>query len=415
MTRDVTDDLSGMRVAGEADEEARRARATLGWIAEPGDDRIGRAVDDLGAAEVLSLLRRDELPDGYRPRPSYRHRLAAVDTARVERDLERAHAGELRFVCPGDAEWPTQLDALGPKRPLALWLRGASDLRLASLRSVAIVGSRAASDYGTYVASDLGFGLGEQGWTVVSGAAYGIDAATHRGVLAAGGSTVAVLACGVDVSYPRGHESLLARIADEGVIVSELPPGTAPTRQRFLERNRVIAALTRGAVVIEAAVRSGALSTASWARELDRIVMGVPGPITSTMSAGVHRLLQQEHARLVCSVADVVELVGQLGRDLAPQQRGPERLRDTLDHAALAVLEAIPGRTGGDVSAVAAAAGIDVDEALSQLGSLLLLGLVERIEGRWRLSRRARASPTEQPRAGPVQPVDQSSAQQLAI
>jgi DNA processing protein len=415
MTRDVTDELSGMRVAGEADEEARRARATLGWIAEPGDDRIGRAVDDLGAAEVLSLLRRDELPAGYQPRPSYRHRLAAVDTAGVERDLERAHAGELRFVCPGDAEWPTQLDVLGPKRPLALWLRGASDLRLASLRSVAIVGSRAASDYGTYVASDLGFGLGEQGWTVVSGAAYGIDAATHRGVLAAGGSTVAVLACGVDVSYPRGHESLLARIADEGVIVSELPPGTAPTRQRFLERNRVIAALTRGAVVIEAAVRSGALSTASWARELDRIVMGVPGPITSTMSAGVHRLLQQEHARLVCSVADVVELVGQLGRDLAPQQRGPERLRDTLDHAALAVLEAIPGRSGGDVSAVAAAAGIDVDEALSQLGSLLLLGLVERIEGRWRLSRRARASPTEQPRAGPVQPVDQSSAQQLAI
>jgi DNA processing protein len=400
MTRHSTGELTGAMNDGEADEDTRRARATLGWIAEPGDERMGRAVDDLGPVDVLSLLRRDELPDRYRPRPSYRHRLAAVDLARIQRDLERTESNELRFVCPGDSEWPTQLDALGPKRPLALWLRGTSDLRLACLRSVAIVGSRAATDYGTYIAGDLGFGLGERGWTVVSGAAYGIDAATQRGVLAAGGSTVAVLACGVDVSYPRGHEALLARIADEGAIVSELPPGAAPTRQRFLERNRVIAALTRGAVVIEAAVRSGALSTAGWARDLDRIVMGVPGPVTSTMSAGVHHLLQQEHARLVCSAADVVELVGQLGRDLAPQPRGPERVRDTLDRATLAVLEAVPGRTGGDVSVVAAAAGVDVDEALSRLGSLLLLGLVERIEGRWRLSRRTtRASPPEQTRA----------------
>jgi DNA processing protein len=371
-------------------DDVRRARAALGRITEPGDERMGRAVEELGPGVVLSLLRRDHLPDRFRPRPSYRHRLTMLDLAQVEGDLERARSGELRFVCPGDPEWPTQLDALGTKRPLALWLRGGADLRLACLRSVAVVGSRAATDYGSYLAGDLGYGLGERGWTVVSGAAFGIDAATHRGALAAAGTTVAVLACGVDVAYPRGHESLLSHIAVDGVIASELPPGSAPTRQRFLERNRVIAALTRGVVVIEAALRSGALSTAGWARDLDRVVMGVPGPVTSTMSAGVHRLLQQEHGRLVCSSADIVELVGQLGRDLAPQPRGPERLHDTLDVITLAVLEAVPGRTGGDVAAIAAAAGVDVDEALSRLGSLLLLGLVERTQGRWRLTRMAR-------------------------
>jgi DNA processing protein len=377
-----------------SDDDMRRARAALGRIAEPGDDRMGRAVNELGPVDVLSLLRRDELPDRYRPRPSYRYRLTMLDSDLVERDLERARTGELRFVCPGDSEWPTQLDALGPKRPLALWLRGCTDMRLACLRSVAVVGSRAATDYGNYVAGDLGFGLGERGWTVVSGAAFGIDAATHRGVLAAGGATIAVLACGVDVAYPRGHETLLGHIAVDGVVASELPPGSAPTRQRFLQRNRVIAALTRGVVVVEAALRSGAISTAGWARDLDRVVMGVPGPVTSTMSGGVHRLLQQEHARLVSSAADVVELVGQLGRDLAPQPRGPERVHDTLDDTTLAVLEAIPGRAGGDVSTIAASAGVDVDEALARLGSLLLLGLAERVEGRWRLSRNARRPPS---------------------
>ncbi len=339
---------------------------------------------------MLSLLQRDELPERYRPRPSYQRRLEVVDRTQVDRDFQRATTDQLRFVCPGDPDWPTQLDALGPKRPLALWLRGPLDLRLACLRSVALVGSRAATDYGSYLGGDLGFALGERGWTVVSGAAYGIDAASHRGALAAGGATIAVLACGVDVSYPSGHESLLARIADEGLTVSELPPGSTPTRQRFLERNRVIAALTRGVVVIEAAVRSGALSTAGWARELGRVVMGVPGPVTSTLSAGVHRLLQQEHAHLVCSAADVVEHVGALGHDLAPQPRGPEGVRDTLDEVTLAVLEAIPGRAGGEVLRIAGSAGVDADVALASLGSLLLLGLVDRIEGRWRLTRRAR-------------------------
>jgi DNA processing protein len=377
-------------------DDVRLARAALGRIAEPGDERIGRAIDDLGPIEVLSLLRRGALPDRYRPRPSYQHRLALVEMAQVERDLERTRMGKLRFVCPGDSEWPTQLDALGPKRPLALWLLGAVDLRLTCLRSVAIVGSRAASDYGGYVAGDLAFGLGERGWTVVSGAAYGIDAAAHRGVLAASGTTIAILACGVDVPYPRGHESLLARIADEGLVASELPLGVAPTRQRFLERNRVIAALTRGMVVVEAAVRSGALSTAGWARDLDRVVMGVPGPVTSGMSVGVHRLLQQEHAHLVCSAADVIEHVGDLGRDLAPQARGVERLRDTLDPVTLAVLEAVPGRAGGDVAHIAGAAGVNVDVALGGLGSLLLLGLVERLEGRWRLTRNAKRRSSEQ-------------------
>ncbi len=202
---------------------------------------------------------------------------------------------------------------LGVARPYALWLRGEADLRYCCLQSVSIVGARAASAYGTHVGTEMAAALAARGWAVVSGAAYGIDACAHQGALAADGVTIAVLACGVDHAYPAGHYDLLASIAAQGVLVSEWPPGRTPNRLRFLIRNRVIGALTRGTVVVEAGLRSGALNTARHARDLHRPVMAVPGPVTSEVSAGCHKIIREWGAICVTSAQDVLELLTPLG------------------------------------------------------------------------------------------------------
>lgn len=200
------------------------------------------------------------------------------------RDLAVARSAGARFVVPGTAEWPGQLDDLGDARPLGLWVRGGPSLRMWALRSVAVVGARACTEYGAHMAATLAAGLAERGWVVVSGGAYGIDGAAHRGAPGAGGATAAVLACGVDRPYPPGHTALITRIAEQGLVVGELPPGDHPTPSRFILRNRVIAALTRGTVVVEAAHRSGSLVTARAARRLGRHVMGVPTPLPGCRS-----------------------------------------------------------------------------------------------------------------------------------
>lgn len=313
---------------------------------------------------------------------AWRARLTGVAPARL---LAAAEAVGGRLVCPGDAEWPSQLDDLGDARPFALWVRGDMDLRFACLRSVAVVGSRSASSYGTHVAAELGAELAGRGWCVVSGGAFGIDAAAHRGALAADGATVAVFACGVDVPYPSAHEGLFADVARSGLLVSELPPGTTPTRHRFLIRNRAIAALTRGTVVVEAARRSGALNTARHARDLHRVVMAVPGPVTSPTSAGCHALLREHDAVCVTDAAEVLDLVGLIGDDLAPEKRGPVLERDRLDPVTRGVLEAVPARGGAGAARIAVSAGVDLDTVLARLGALSAGGFVERCPKGWRL------------------------------
>lgn len=378
-----------MRVANAE----RLARAALSRLAEPNDPVLAALVEEQGAEQVLAAVRGgDATLPGL---AHYRARLAGLDPAA---DLERAAAVGARLVCPGDGEWPTQLDDLsrlhdgqGPSAaPLALWVRGPEDLRLAALRSVAVVGARAATGYGGYVAAELGSGLADRGWTVVSGGAHGIDAASHRGALAAGGLTVAVLACGVDVAYPRGHDALLARIAADGLVVSELPPGCHPTRARFLDRNRLIAALSRGTVVVEAALRSGALSTATWARRLDRVRMGVPGPVTSDVSAGVHREVRERGAALVTGAADVVALVGTLSDVLAeaPPESAADRPEDALDAVSLRVLDALPVRRGSPEQRIAETCGLSLDLVRQRLGQLTALGVAERHGPGWRLAGR---------------------------
>ncbi|KUJ39968.1 hypothetical protein MBT84_13125 [Streptomyces sp. MBT84] len=365
----------------------RLARALLTRVVEPGDEVAGRWLREWGAEE---LVRR--LLEGGRPLPGATGKRWAGMRARAcraepLRDWDSARQAGVRFVCPGASEWPAQLDDLGDARPVGLWVRGSPNLRMWALKSVALVGARACTEYGAHAAATLGAGLAERGWVVVSGGAYGVDGAAHRGSLAAGGATVAVLACGVDRPYPRGHTELITRIAQQGLVVGELPPGDHPTPSRFLLRNRVIAALTRGTVVVEAAYRSGALVTARAAQRLGRFTMGVPGPVTSGLSAGVHELLRGE-AVLVSDAADIVELVGGIG-ELAPDRRGPVLPRDLLEPAALRVLAALPGGTAATVPDIAGGAQTTEEDAVARLYELRSLGFVERHDDGWKLTRQA--------------------------
>ncbi len=316
-------------------DQDRIARAVLTYLAEPGDPVLAALLEVSTPADLVAAVAAGRLPavparrwDAIRGtgRPRGRSR---TDTARLEHafgiwrkrlgivpaemDLAGFHRDGIRLVCPGEPEWPTQLDMLGLGRPYALWLRGEADLRYCCLRSASIVGARAATAYGAHVGTEMAAALAERGWTVISGGAYGIDSCAHRGALAADGVTIAVLACGLDVAYPAGHADLLAAIAAQGVLVSEWPPGRTPTRRRFLIRNRVIGALSRGTVVVEAGLRSGALNTARHARDLGRPLMAVPGPVTSAVSAGCHQVIREWGAVCVTSAADVVEMLTPLG------------------------------------------------------------------------------------------------------
>jgi DNA processing protein len=299
-----------------ADAKDRLARTALSFLAEPADPVLGALLEQCTPAEIVTAV---AAPRESRPalpavggstrgvgRAVARWR-ARLDQVPTTAQLDAWHRDGVRLVCPGESEWPTQLDDLGAARPVVLWLRGDADLRYACLRSVSVVGSRAASAYGTHVATELAAGVAERGWSVISGGAYGIDAAAHRGALATTGLTIAVLASGLRYGYPRGHHDLFAAIAAQGVVVSECPPDRAPTRPGFLIRNRIIAALTRGTVVVEAALRSGALNSAKHARELRRAVMAVPGPVTSDQSAGCHELIREWGALCVTGAADVIE------------------------------------------------------------------------------------------------------------
>ncbi|MFE9031935.1 DNA-processing protein DprA [Streptomyces iakyrus] len=375
-----------MSVDGEPGGELL-ARVLLTRVIEPGDETGGRWVRELGVEEVARRLGEGGAPLPGASGTRWAGLVARARAARPRRDLEAAREAGVRFVSPGDAEWPGQLDDLGDARPLGLWVRGRPSLRMWALRSVAVVGARACTEYGAHMAATLAAGLAEQGWVVVSGGAYGVDGAAHRGALGAGGATVAVLACGVDRPYPRGHTRLISRIAEQGLVIGELPPGDHPTPSRFILRNRVIAALTRGTVVVEAAHRSGSLVTARAAQRLGRHTMGVPGPATSGLSAGVHDLLRGE-AALVTDVADVVEMVGDIG-ELAPDRRGPVLPRDLLEPAARQVLAALPGRGAARPDEIARSAQTAQDDAIARLYELRALGYVERHGDGWKLTRQA--------------------------
>ena len=268
----------------------RLARIALSRRTEPGDPVVGGLLAQQPAHRLVT------------------DRPALLEAAQC---LQRWRAQGIGVLVPGDAGWPTQVADL-PVPPIVLYTAGAP-LRPALLRSVAIVGARRATDDGSSMAADWASQLAAAGYGVVSGAAFGIDAAAHRGALRAGGATVAVLASGVDVPSPRSHAQLLQQIGQRGTIVSELPPGTVPARHRFLTRNRLIAALTPGTLVVQAASRSGALATARAAAGLNRVVMAVPGRVRDDAHHGCHDLIRDHIAVLVTGPGQVRELLEPLG------------------------------------------------------------------------------------------------------
>ena len=358
----------------------RVARAALCRLGEPGDPRLTGLVADVGAPLVYDRLLSETDERGLAS--DVAQRLSALDPVG---DLRRAAERGIRFVVPGDEEWPARLGDLDRAEPLAgrggaplgLWVRGPLHLAETVERAVAVVGSRSATSYGGGVAGEIGATLAKQGHTVVSGAAFGIDQSAHRGALAMRGPTIAVLACGVDRAYPSAHRQLLDYIADTGLVVSELAPGCAPTKLRFLSRNRIIAALCGGTVVVEAAIRSGALNTASWALRLNRTLMGVPGPVTSAPSAGVHQLIRARDALLVTNGEEVLELVAPAGEHTLVEPRAPERPHDRLSLLDQQVLDAVPVEQAAAPVSIARTAGLALPRVRDALARLVAAGLVE--------------------------------------
>ena len=382
-------------------DEERAARAVLTQVVDAGDPRVGPLVAAEGAASVLAALRASPREDAW-PR-----RARAVDAEDLER---RARAHALRFLVPGDDEWPLRLDDLDRcdrlngmgGAPLGLWAGGPGHLAELAGRAVAIVGSRAATAYGERVSVDLAGQLAadgalRDGWTIVSGGAYGIDAAAHRGALAVDGRTVGIYANGLDVAYPPQNGGLFERLRGQRLVISETPPGQAPTRPGFLARNRLIAALGLGVIVVEAAVRSGAKNTAAWGDALHRLVMAVPGPIYAATSVGTHELIRDGRASLVASADDVRALLAPVGQAPLPAAEPAARLRDGLTPEQVRVCEALPARGAVGVAEVALRSGLSMAGCQAALIHLSCLDLaVAAGPGTWRAVR---------PRAVRVSPV----------
>jgi DNA processing protein len=325
--------------------------------------------------------------------------LAAVARGRAGSARDRALASELdveavhdavercgaRHVIPGDPEYPEGLLAL-PDPPASLFIRGASLVHMPP--AVAVVGARSCTPYGREVAELLGRGLAAEGVMVVSGAARGIDAAAHRGALAAGGPTTAVLGSGIDVDYPRTHRRLIQSIAQAGAVISEYPPGVPPRPHRFPARNRIVAALARGVVVVEGAPGSGSLITAEFAGDLGGDVMAVPGGVTGPLSAAPNALIR-DGAALVRNAADVLNTLGLPRRGTASEETAwGAQASESPGAAGLgseerAVLDHLSGFPA-TLDEVAVAAAVPPTRALRALAALELVGMVEATGGRYR-------------------------------
>ena len=351
----------------------RAARVAWARLVEPGDETVAAQIAAVGAEEALHAVAADTILGARMA-----ERAAELD---VDRDLAIARRLGARLVVPGDEEWPLGLHDLAAP-PICLWVLGHASLGEVATRSVAVVGARAATGYGVHVAKELGAGLAERDFAVVSGAAYGIDGAAHEGALAVDGVTIAVLACGVDRPYPAGHAGLLQRVQEAGLVVSEVPPGSAPTRWRFLSRNRVIATLTQGTVVVEAGLRSGSRNTARHADEHLRVVCAVPGPVSSAVSAGCHELVRGG-ATLVTDAGEVAEAVGPIG-ELAPRKEGEALPGDDLEPHHRVVLAALPARKSATTEELARLSGLSSTEVRGALGALDLAGLAQRQGEGWR-------------------------------
>lgn len=367
-------------------ERVQLARAYLLRVAEPPAVALHHLVERHGPLVAAEMVRDGEVPEAVAKETSARRHLELA-----EADLQLAAGAGARLVIPEDDEWPRwrflalELAARRGIRyagvPLGLWVRGLPLDALGS-QSVAMVGARAATGYGEHVAADFAYGLAVEGVSVVSGAAYGIDGAAHKGALAAGGVTVAVLAGGVDVAYPAGHSALLDAIVEHGCVLSEYPPGSPPARHRFLVRNRLIAALGDATVVVEAGRRSGARNTAATAKAMGRELLTVPGPVTSAMSVGCHEMLRSGDAVAVSTVAEIVESVGRFGADLALTESSEPALSQ-LDPVNQRVYEALGVRSGRTPEQIAVESGVALPQVRAILPALEVAGMAAAEDKGW--------------------------------
>ncbi len=389
----------------------RLARAALSRLMEPQDAaglalvQVAGAVDGLriatgqvaagpGLEQEISGLLAD-----HGPSASWSGLAAAlkrwqprIPDLAPERDVATMARLGGRLIVPSDELWPAQLGDLGIQEPICLWWRGHEQPLPALECSIALVGSRDSTSYGASVTGDLAYSLAQRGMTVVSGGAYGIDAHAHRAALAGGSGavpTIAVMAGGVDRFYPSGNEDLLRAVCNRGAVLAEVPPGSAPTRYRFLQRNRLIAALSAVTVVVEARWRSGALNTAHHAETLGRAVGAVPGSVHSANSAGCHRLLRDGGAVCVTDAAEVAELAAPSGTALPDQRQVAAQVQDGLTLEDLILLDALPLRSTTSVEKLAAVAGLGQDSVRAGLGRLGLLGLAVSERGGWKRGKAA--------------------------
>ena len=272
--------------------------------------------------------------------------------------------------------WPGQLADLTFYEPTALWVRGSHDALIKLQHSIAIVGSRGSTSYGEFATDVMVSALVPKGLSIVSGGAYGIDAIAHRKTLAMQGNTVAVMAGGIDRFYPSGNSELMKRIVQTGAVISEVPPGTSPTKWRFLQRNRLIAALAQSTLVVEANWKSGALNTVSHSERIGREVYAVPGPISSPMSAGTNKLIADGRANLVFDGDDLLDRLGVQDRPITALELSG------LGAIEVRVLDAI-GFGSADIAEICLSAGLTRDEAKFGLGNLEMDGFLLRRDNTW--------------------------------
>jgi len=398
--------------AEPADADRLLARIVWSRLLEPGDAVAGALIAALGPAPLLDMLASGAdartigetaraasglaTPDGElsdrRIAAGLGRWLPRLNRSETLEDIDRGIAAGMRVVAPESPSWPRLAEDLGPHAPVLLWTRG--DESLLSAFSLAVVGARACTGYGAHLTAELTGEACAAGIAIISGAAYGIDAVAHRTALASESPTAAVLAGGADRPYPAAHGPLLDRIAATGLVCSEMVPGAAPTRWRFLQRNRIIAALSRATLVTEAGARSGSINTAGHAAELGRALGAVPGPVTSAASAGCHRLIRDYDATLVTNGAELREFLGISGEQ-GLFDPDPEASGDTRQPALhRRILDALPLRGGRTAGEAARRAGVALEEARGVLAELELLGYVSRretpdgAEAHWQLQRR---------------------------
>ncbi len=373
-------------------EEERRARMALAAIfASDCPPGYAMQIDRQGAEEVYERLRRDE--------ESRWGRIAR--TICIDAIEQSTLQGNMRFLIPGDEEWPAELGHLATVEahdsksygvPLGLWVKGPLRLDQIPPRGVALVGARAASQYGNSIASSIASSLtgDEYGRCIIlSGGAYGIDTAAHYGAIRSGGYSVGIYANGLDMAYPAGNGDLFEILGENHLVISEIAPGVRPTKRAFLARNRLIATLSIATVVVEAALRSGARNTASWAAELGRVICAVPGSIFSSTSIGCHQLIRDGYASLVTDAREIYALIAEMG--MAPQLPQGEKPHpfDLLDVIPRTVYETLSPRIWKSVDDIALTTGFTLYEVTAALLELECCGWVESCSQGWKVARLA--------------------------